>query len=317
MSESRLIEEKYWSHFMDIDSQTNQIKHNGLEFEKLVYRLLEEMYSNTTIEWKPTQTTHDGNKAFSAITNDNIYWAECKNYKTTIDLKTLAATLVMAEIENVNKILFFCYSSINENTKTKLIHYSKSTNKIIYFYDGNLLDQLILKYQEKILPEFFPEFSKNKISNDDITPVILCYVERNPFLDKTCSFKLDSLDELQDLQLGEIIGIHLIVTNNNLNQKIDCVFKLDFKNLEKSFEILDDAKAIKRGVYCKEISILSGETIHTVIFLKLQNHAPIVHLPIVKCVINHKQRRKFQFGLIRTLRTRQIAFIGQKYIVNN
>lgn len=318
MPKNRIIGEEYWSHFIEMDNKTNRMKHNGHEFEKLVHCLLQEMYSGTIIKWEQTQTTHDGNKDFKARDNDKIYWAECKNYNTTIDLKTLAATLVMAEIENVNVILFFCYSPINENTKTKLSSFSKSTNKTIYFYDGNLLDQLILKYQETILPAFFPEFhrhlAKHDIVGNQISPLILCYAERNPFLDKTSSFNLQKLDELQDLQLGEIVGIHLIVTNNNLNQKADCVFKLEFTNNEKSFEILDEVENSRNGACLRNITILSGETIHKVIFMKLQNHAPIVNLPNIKCIINKRQECTFSFGTIRTLRTRQIAYIGQKYI---
>lgn len=318
MPKNRIIGEEYWSHFIEMDNKTNRMKHNGHEFEKLVHCLLQEMYSGTIIKCEQTQTTHDGNKDFKARDNDKIYWAECKNYNTTIDLKTLAATLVMAEIENVNVILFFCYSPINENTKTKLSSFSKSTNKTIYFYDGNLLDQLILKYQETILPAFFPEFhrhlAKHDIIGNQISPLILCYAERNPFLDKTSSFNLQKLDELQDLQLGEIVGIHLIVTNNNLNQKADCVFKLEFTNNEKSFEILDEVENSRNGACLRNITILSGETIHKVIFMKLQNHAPIVNLPNIKCIINKRQECTFSFGTIRTLRTRQIAYIGQKYI---
>lgn len=318
MSKDRIIEKKYWSHFIEKDSNTNRIKHNGHEFEKLVHCLLKEMYANTIINWEPTQTTHDGNKDFKATDNDKIYWAECKNYNTTIDLKTLATTLVMAEIENVNVILFFCYSAINENTKTKLSSFSKSTNKTIYFYDGNLLDQLILKYQKTILPIFFPEFHKHIVNHgityNKILPLILCYAERNPFLDKISSFNLQKLDELQDLQLGEIIGIHLIVTNNNLNQKADCVFKIKFTENEKSFEILDEVENGETDVQLKKITISAGETIHKVIFFKLQNHAPIVNLPRIICEINKKQAYTFNFGTIRTLKTRQIAFIGQKYI---
>ena len=90
MPKNRIIGEEYWSHFIEMDNKTNRMKHNGHEFEKLVHCLLQEMYSGTIIKWEQTQTTHDGNKDFKARDNDKIYWAECKNYNTTIDLKTLA-----------------------------------------------------------------------------------------------------------------------------------------------------------------------------------------------------------------------------------
>lgn len=318
MPNKRIIEEKYWSHFIEINRNTNRKKHNGHEFENLVHCLLNEMYSNTIINWEPTQITHDGNKDFKATDNDKVYWAECKNYSTTIDLKILAATLVMAEIENVNVILFFCYSPINEKTKTKLSNFSISTNKTIHFYDGNLLDQLILKYRKAVLPTFFPEFYKHLIGNDliydKIAPLVLCYVERNPFLDKRPSFNLQKLDELQDLQMGEIVGIHLTITNNDLEQSADCVFIIKYTKGEKSFEILDEKVERNNISRLKKITILPGATLHKTIFLKLQNRAPIVNLPTVICDINGKQASAFTFGTIRTLRTRQIAFVGSKYI---
>ena len=52
----------------------------------------------------------------------------------------------MAEIQDVNSIFFFCYSEINKSTKTKLNSFAVSTKKNIFFFDGIVLDQLILKY---------------------------------------------------------------------------------------------------------------------------------------------------------------------------
>ena len=115
MENSRLIDKKYWSKFIQVDCEdltdkntsgkSEKIKHDGQKFEDLVEDLLKLEYEK--ISWERTKTTHDGNKDFRGVYAEEILWAECKNYKAKIDLKALAATLVMAEIQEINSIFFF------------------------------------------------------------------------------------------------------------------------------------------------------------------------------------------------------------------
>ena len=44
MPKNRIIGEEYWSHFIEMDNKTNRMKHNGHEFEKLVYNKLNLCY---------------------------------------------------------------------------------------------------------------------------------------------------------------------------------------------------------------------------------------------------------------------------------
>ncbi len=317
MNTNRLINEKYWSQFINVDSETGVTLHDGHKFEELIKYLLSLMYSN--IEWEPTQMTHDGNKDFKAKNGEEIYWAECKNYKTKIDLKTLAATLVMAEIENVNSVYFFCYSEINNNTKTRLNSYSKSNQKSIFFFDGIILDQLILKYKDDILPRFFPDLQE-QISNIGIStilsePTALCYLERNPFFNGTPEFDMQNLTELQDLKLGEIIGIHIIIINTDLDKPIKYSIELTLPELENFFEILENKKNEKgnKVIYC-DIDLSAGATGRKSIYLKLRSWASVVSLPKIVCMSGNKRIGTFNFPLIRTLKTRQTAFLGNNYI---
>lgn len=317
MGKNRLIPEKYWSKFIITDSKTNAVMHDGHKFEELVKCLLSLMYSD--IEWEATKMTHDGNKDFKAKNGEEIYWAECKNYKTKIDLKTLAATLVMAEIENVNLILFFCYSEINNSTKTKLNSYSKSAQKSIFFFDGIILDQLILKYKETVFPLFFPNLQDN-ISNMNIIinetkPTVLCYLERNPFFNGVPEFDMQDLVELQNLKLGEIIGIHIIFINNNLNKTVKCAIELNLLDSRNYFEILDnEVNKSNNNIMYHEIELLAGETKRKSIYLKLFNWAPKVSIPKIVCKYGRRQIKTFTFPLITTLRTRQTSFLGSNYI---
>lgn len=317
MKPNRLIDEKYWSQFIKVDPKTKKTIHDGHEFEELIKQLLSLMYHD--IEWEPTQMTHDGNKDFKAKNGEEVYWAECKNYKTKIDLKTLAATLVMAEIENVNSIFFFCYSEINNNTKTKLNSYSRTNQKSIFFFDGIVLDQLILKYQDDIFPQFFPDL-QNQINDIEIAkilsqPTALCYLERNPFFNGTPEFDMQNLTELQDLKLGEIIGIHIIIINTDLDNPINCSIELTLPESEKFFQVLADGKNEKEDkILYHNIELSAGSTDRKSIYLKLHSWAPKVNLPKIVCKSSGKIIGTFSFPLINTLRTRQTAFLGSHYI---
>lgn len=318
MKMSRLIDEKYWGHFIKTDSKTGETIHDGHKFEDLIECLLNLMYNN--LAWEATKMTHDGSKDFKAKNDEEIYWAECKNYKAKIDLKTLASTLVMAEIENVNSILFFCYSEINNNTKTKLNSYSRSNQKSIYFFDGVVLDQLILKYKDDVLPLFFPDLhiqiASKEIPVAPIEPTVLCYLERNPFLNGTPEFDMQNLTELQDMKLGEIVGIHVVIINSNLNEALKYSIELILPEMEKFFEVLEEDNKNKRGdkILYRDIQLSAGETGRKSIYLRLHSWAPKVSLPKIICKTGKKRIGSFHFPLISTLRTKQTAFLGSGYI---
>lgn len=133
------IFESYWNNFLVND------KYSGIAFEDLIEELLSLMYGK---KWLRTPKTHDGNRDFYLNINNNTLWAECKNYRDHISLKTLAPTLVMAQICDANTILFFSRSEINHFAKEKITTYGYKTHKQTIFYDGELLEKLIIKYNE-------------------------------------------------------------------------------------------------------------------------------------------------------------------------
>lgn len=326
METTRIIEKKYWSQFVqteckDSTSENNdrkiaKAKNDGQKFEDLVEDLLNLEYGNIT--WKRTKTTHDGNKDFRGEYEEETLWVECKNYKTRIDLKTLAATLVMAEIQDANSIFFFCYSEINNSTKTKLNSFAVSTKKNIFFFDGIVLDQLILKYKEVILPKYFPELYED-IKDKQLLPVIqnptaLCYVEKSPFFNGIADFDMQTLPELQNLKFGEVIGIHIIIINNNLEESIKCSIELAFSEGEHFFEVLN-----KKGEKCgrllyDNIELLAGATKRTTFYLRLQSRMSKVTLPKIVCKCGKKRIATFTFSVIDTLQTRQTALLGSNYV---
>lgn len=132
----------YWKKFVDIDENNNE-RGNGTEFEKLINSLLLAMYGE---QWVPTKGSHDNNRDFWIHLSDQSIWAECKNYSKTIAMSTLAPTLVMAQIYEVNEILFFSRSKINRFAKNKILAFGEKVNKSIRFFDGEYLEDLIYTY---------------------------------------------------------------------------------------------------------------------------------------------------------------------------
>lgn len=139
--------ESYWNKFLKNDQKT----YDGHIFEDLVEELLALMYGN---KWNSTPATHDGNKDFFLRINDETFWAECKNYKEVLSLKILAPTLVMAQVCDANTILFFSRSAINRFAKEKITVYGQKTSKEVMFYDDELLERLILKYNGLLSSKF-------------------------------------------------------------------------------------------------------------------------------------------------------------------
>ena len=120
------LTKEYWKLFEKTDGN----RKDGKKFEELIQILLNSLYSDKKIVWEPTKITHDGNKDFIGKEDNNVkIWAECKNYKDNISLKVLAPTLIMAELDGIEEILFFSYSSINNNTKKKINRICKHKNK--------------------------------------------------------------------------------------------------------------------------------------------------------------------------------------------
>lgn len=112
---------EYWEKFIDIDKNGVE-KGNGIEFEKLVKCLLSSMYEQ---KWNATGGSHDNNRDFWLHLSERSLWAECKNYSATIAMNILAPTLVMAQIYEVNEILFFSRSNINRFAKDKILAFGE------------------------------------------------------------------------------------------------------------------------------------------------------------------------------------------------
>ena len=308
----RIIKEEYWTQFVKMGPDGHSESRDGQRFEDLVLDILKCLYSYKNITWRSTKKTHDGNKDFVGVHNEEIYWAECKNHSSKIDLKTLAATLVMAEIENVNEVLFFCYSDINNNTKKKLFCHSRRTERPVCFYDGIVLDQLILKYKEQLFPKYFPELKTKELFVDeyDRDPVYLSYIERNPFATGSVIFEKSDLNELQNLQLGEIIGINLLIINRNTDKPLCVNYYLKGDDVN-NFSVLNcDVSFDGMKVCFKELIVKPGQMKNEIVFLRYDRFSHIVSLPQVYVADNAISPT----GSILSLGSRYASFLGRNYV---
>lgn len=128
------------------DGKTRLIN-KGLLFEDLIERLLKALFPDET--WRRTIESNDGKRDFVFPSEEYLpdqKWAECKNYSDALSLNIIAPTLIMGAIEKIACIYFFSYSPLNANALDGLVRYSKSENKTIKVFDGNLLDSLVCKY---------------------------------------------------------------------------------------------------------------------------------------------------------------------------
>lgn len=143
---------QYWSRFTKQTADGKSVG-DGISFEELVEKLLRIQYG---AKWTRTPKSHDDNRDFWLLLEDEHIWAECKNYRQSIAMDVLAPTLVMAQIYDVNTILFFSRSSINRFAKNKILAFGEKAGKQIHFYDSEKLEQLILTYQNRLPKKYRP-----------------------------------------------------------------------------------------------------------------------------------------------------------------
>lgn len=295
----KYLTEDYWEYFFKkvFRKGEEKIIHDGKHFEELIFLLLKKLYQNEDISWIPTQETHDGNRDFYAETpNGDILWAECKNYHATIELKNIAATIVMVQINNVSEILFFSYSPINNNTREKLTIYADQNDKKISFYDDINLENLIFNYRESILPHFFPKFKYSSEIQIDYEPYVFTKYGKGIFVSTTESKKIDILH----VQLNDIIYIGIGIFNRNPAQSISINIVFSKENDLKYLELLDSDYERDDSSKYQINDVLEPMTAKFYpIFLRISVYKEIMKLPDL--LLNYKIENRLNKYPISTL----------------
>lgn len=223
------LSSSYWNKFIDVDEKGKR-KGNGIEFEKLIKCLLTAMYGK---KWKSTGGSHDNNRDFWIHLSDQSIWAECKNYADTIAMNILAPTLVMAQIYEVNEILFFSRSNINRFAKDKILAFGEKSNKIIRFFDGHNLEELVCTYALQLPKKYSPIKYIDKSDMDEAVPQFV----NTYFFQNIVSNVYDNSELLLDYEKAK---------NIYYNQTFALIFSLlnvfDEESVEVSIEFVDEGK---------------------------------------------------------------------------
>ena len=244
----------------------------GKTFENIVGDLLKNMFPN--INFKQTRYVHDGGKDFYTITDcdcDRI-WVEAKNYTNHLELSKFANTFIMADINEVNRLIIFSVSPLTENARINVARYAAYNKKRISVYAGKDVLLLINKYRD------FISF-KNYFSNP-------LQVERY-----VASLSIDNTDELtvdnqyykttqlnltyrrnedsgilpcngMQIPLFSTIAHEIIVTNNSLCEEKTATIKDGYFNSPNFEFYLPDG-------FKKNIEIPPASTVVAVVFMKL------------------------------------------------
>ena len=167
-----------WSLFKNNNRLGNGIN-KGIAFEDVVEQLIKAMFPKE--KWRRTPKSHDEKRDFVYPQDETLpdqKWAECKNYNENLSINTIAPTLVMGAIEQIQCIYFFSYSKLNDNAIEGILRYAASSKKKVNIFDGILLDNLIIKYSEQIeTKKFFPNDDFSTLSYDNTMPFrLICSI---------------------------------------------------------------------------------------------------------------------------------------------
>lgn len=265
-----------WSKFYDEEKK----RFNGEMFEKLVEYLLIKQYGAQV--WTPTQQTWDGKKDFYReyyLDNEKFYdWAECKMYKESLSINVLTPTLIMSTLKPVNEIIFFSYSSLNENAKDILCEFAATHHKNVKVYDDEKLEELIIQsLEDNALDEFFCDIpsSLSKHTNSIISCKEKIYLPLSGERYTAHTFQKCSV------KLFEVLEISAIIENlTSSSQKINC--SLDLKSSYHFFEGPE-----KKMYYEEQRILLPGELITITFPLRIINYIDILHLPSIHIYIDN------------------------------
>ena len=231
---------EYWKAFQ-AKNPCSTSHGDGVKFEDLIEALLRAMYGKS---WIRTKKSHDNNRDFYIFDKNTHIWAECKNYRNSIAMDILAPTLVMAQVFEINKILFFSRSDINRFAKDKILAFGEKSNKEIFFYDGELLESLIKANKHKLPKKFRPLDSDSLCGPKGIT--IKAYFSQN-----AVTGGVDAFEQYVAYEKAELVRYQepfaIIIT---VHTSIDpCKYSLQFSDARSDRKCI---KILKRGLNKEE-----------------------------------------------------------------
>lgn len=212
--------EEKWEKLLQLFSKKNTNK--GIRFEDLVENILCKLFPERKLHFNGTKESHDGSKDFWAHdSNNDLWWAECKNYEPNLSLKIISPTLFMAELYDIDYLMIFSYSRLNNNLLRKIGIYSNRHGKRTFIYDDENLEKLIIQYYPNEICKIIgniPALEEGKLYTNNFS-------EKHPKLYKIENF--DGYYNIADnkLTVGEIYNLNCLVINRK-NEKAAVSSKL-------------------------------------------------------------------------------------------
>lgn len=287
-------------------------KHDGQKFETIIEILLKEMFPD--FKWVPTQITNDGNKDFWAAKQGEIYWAECKNYASSLELKVIAPTLVMAQLCNADEIYFFSVSPINSNTKKKICYYSQINEKKVHFICDFVLENLLLQFEST--RAFFSNIAKlPSVGSIFLSPEQYTLILKNPFLNIITDDQILG-QPIEQIRLNEIITEHVFVINNNSNT-LNFTVKIDTQNDDLyCFEYLENCLPSTIGQISEEFSIKPYEVFTKTYNFRVAVYKPDLQLPLLQVIYKNVKNNPSKSVVNQKVKCESVGnvpLIGEEY----
>lgn len=302
----RCLSDEHWRYFIGDDGRKN-----GERFECLVLHLLEARYGKNT--WLQTKKSWDGSKDFYYYNRQKRMWAECKNYTSAISIDVLSPTLIMAQICDVDDVLFFSYSHIVPQAKTKFMLYAERTNKNVFFYDDEALEDLILEYRDSVFPVFFSHLTSVTFDLHLLEPwvqhtVVSAPIYHNRVMTDSIRMKTDFPDSIN---LFAVWGVYVLICNRcrepvainlSLHESTSSIYQ---------FDIITD-EYYESG---KTITLKPFESITEKILFRVVKYTPTVTIPKITVKSVHDQKEIYCVGFkeIRCNWLGKTPLVGKSY----
>lgn len=255
----------------------------GKIFENIVGVLLKNMFPQ--IAFKQTRYVHDGGKDFYTIADcdDDRIWVEAKNYNNHLELSKFANTFIMADINEVNRIIIFSASPLTQNSRINVARYAAYHKKRISVYAGKDILFLLKKYKRLIrFRDFFSNPTQveqyvgdlNDYNVDELLEVDNQYYRTTQL---NLTYRRDEDNSIlpsngTQIPLFSTIAHEIIITNPSLlDEKIITINESYFNSANFEFYIPDG--------FNKTIEISPASTVVIVVFMKLVSLSDNLNLP--------------------------------------
>lgn len=222
---------------MELENYYYPFINKGVLFEHLVRDILSNLHPGKKFEF--TAVTGDQGRDIESsakllVNTDVKEWVECKNLSSKLALSDISNTMFFAYLNNPAVLLIFSYTDLNPNFKLEVAEFAKKTNINISWFADNELEQLVLKYRNKLdLKTYFPNCDFSRIPvlaeiHDNTNCYGIVVSEENSIKD---------LPQEAKLNYNSIFFIKVYIENNCSNTKsYSITLENGYKNL---FTILD------------------------------------------------------------------------------